>query len=188
MADPAAMKVIVAAIQGCEKKNTPIPKAIRPQNLVNKIMDTANKNQLLLTGLGLAAAATGYIGYAIYLDCKINSSSRFWHWTAHHIKDGYIDSLELLEMIHAHYAHLQEIHPLTAVFAATHDVEQEIQDCLKLRGMIQTLGTCKLSGLISEGVTNLDRKLENLYLLKIALANCTAETRSRCKKKAALIL
>lgn len=141
------------------------------------------QNRFLVTGLGVAAAAFSYLGYAVYLNNDIKNNDSLWLWATNHLKDGVIDTLDLQELVHSKYGHLEEIHPLTAVFALTHALELEVQKCLTVRSMFNTLTNLQLGWLVTGEIVTLDKKLENLYLLKIALLNHSAETRNRHKEK-----
>lgn len=131
-----------------------------------------------------ASAVVGYFGHALYLDRAINTKETFWHWATDHIQEGFVDQLELLTFVQEKYPTHYATHPLTAIFAMAHDLGKEITSCLALRTKIQTFRTLRLSGLLSESVITLDKKIESLYLLKVALNNCAAETRKRCRKLA----
>ena len=104
----------------------------------------------------------------------------------HHIKDGIIDQDTLIGHVEDRYPHLKALHPLTAIFATAHAAQMEIDICLTLRGILKSLKSVHLEWVMSETIASLDKKLECLYILKIMLANCTIETRSRCKKRAQL--
>jgi hypothetical protein len=153
------------------------------------LKDCQQQLQNLNTGLNalgasFATAVVGYLSYTLYLDRTISAKETFWHWATHHMHDGFIDQLELLTYVQNKYPIQYAIHPLTAIFAMVHDVSKEISSCLSLRAKIQTFNTFMLSGLLTESVITLDKKIENLYLLKLALNNCAAETRKRCRKLA----
>ncbi len=175
---------IVATIALIHIVTAPAAPAPASSSYWQTMLKNVQKNQTVLTGASLGITAASYLGYALYLDSSINNKNCFWHWATHNLKDGVFDQIDLLTYIHTRYAALEEIHPLTAMYAALHDVEKEISYCLTLRSMVQTLRIFKLDGLLIERAPQLDRKLESLYLLKMALNLSCAETRSRCRKSA----
>ncbi len=161
-----------------------IPSTLITQpSLINQVATTGQNHQTALTGACVAAAAVGYIGYALYLDHILNTPNSFWYWSIHNIRGASIDEGILLDYVQESHANLYAIHPLAAVYAMIHAVDQEINYCLAFAGILNILRACKLSWIVSETRINLDKKLEHLYLLKNALASCGMHVRSRCKNK-----
>ncbi|MBY0109826.1 MAG: hypothetical protein K2X90_01820 [Candidatus Babeliaceae bacterium] len=138
------------------------------------------QNSLAISGFSMAVA--GYLGYAIYLDGVINDTNSLWHWSLHHIHDGAIDKNILFEHIAQRYPDFKTLHPLAAIWATTFATQTEIETCLSLRGILKSLKNLHLEWFTSETIERLDKKLESLYILKITLAQCTLELRSRSKK------
>lgn len=151
------------------------------------VLDALQKNQVKIAVLGAAAAAAAYIGYALYLDTAVNKKDSLWYWALHHMDNGVIDQVALLEYIQKHYPDAQELHPLAAMFATASAIQAEIDTCLSLRSSLKALKNIYLDWILSETTARLDKKIECLYLLKLALWQCTTETRTRCKKLAQLI-
>jgi hypothetical protein len=156
------------------------------QEWLNKGLTVVRENHAPLVCAAISAATATYIGYAMYLDGLVNNKDSLWHWSIHAIKDGIINQDILISHVEERYPELKSLHPLTAIFATAHEAQVEIDLCLGLRSILKNLHSVHLTWIMSESIASLDKKLESLYILKIMLANCTLETRSRCKKRAQL--
>lgn len=156
------------------------------QTVLTQVLDGIKERQTPILAAATCSTTAAYIGYAIYLDTVINNKDCLWHWTLHHLKDGIIDHETIMGYIEDRYPDFNTLHPLTAIFAASHEAQKEIDICLSLRGALKNLKYVGLEWVMSETITRLDKKLECLYTLKIMLTNCAAQTRSRCKKRAQL--
>lgn len=133
---------------------------------------------LLMGGAGLYALY--YIGYAKYLELRINQGQTWNTWIENHGKDGFIDE----QLLYTKVADLRispNGHPLAAIHAALYNLDGEICACLTLRAMLLTLNTARMDFIFSETPVSLDTRLQNLYALKSHFLRFVEQTRSRYK-------
>ena len=149
------------------------------------VASAMKKHQYVIAGGLASAAVVSYLVYAFYLDKElVADKGSWWYWALTNINESTVDKEELLMYSQERHPELLAVHPLSVVFAADHEVRDEIDRCVTLRSMLQALSTFNLDWLYHETLVRLDKKLEALYTLKTAITACTTEVRSRCKKQA----
>ena len=141
-------------------------------------------NQLIAVGATALVTGVGYIGYALYLNNRLNQKQALWRWASEQLQSGRIDELALLAYAQDRYPTYYSTHPLMALFALLHALEDELAACFSLQGAVRTFTFLKLGWLAPETIIALDKKIESLYLLKFALEQSVQETRSRTKRNA----